>query len=71
MATHRLFSMPFAKVYPFLAELRAASGEPDFCRHLEAVVLAAPDAEATMTRRRGAALAYAQRRSGAPPLTAD
>ena len=70
-AAHGEIFLTFAKVHPFLAELRAASGEPDFCRHLEAVVLAEPDAEATMTRRRGAALAYAQRRSGAPPLTAD
>jgi hypothetical protein len=31
-------------VHPFLEQLRAASGELDFCKHLEAVVLAAPDA---------------------------
>ena len=34
----------FSKVQPFLAELRNASAEPEFCKHLEAVVMAAPDA---------------------------
>jgi hypothetical protein len=44
----------FAKVQPFLAEVRSASGETEFCKHLEAVVMAMPDAEATMARRRKA-----------------
>jgi len=43
-----------AKIQPFLAELRALTREHDFCRHLEAVVLAAPDAEETLARRRDA-----------------
>ena len=35
--------------------MREAAGEPEFCKHLETVVLAAPDAVAIMTRspRRG------------------
>ena len=44
----------FAKIRPFLADLRAASDEPEFSRHLEAVMMAMPDAEATMARRREA-----------------
>lgn len=44
----------FSKIQPFLAEMRSASGEPEFCKHMEAVVMAAPDAEATLTRRREA-----------------
>lgn len=44
----------FSKIHPFLAELRAASGEPEFCRHLETVVLATPEAEAILERRRTA-----------------
>ena len=40
----------FSKIQPFLAELRSASGEPEFCKHMETVVMAAPDAETTLTR---------------------
>ena len=68
-AAHSEVFLTFAKVYPFLAELRAATGEPDFCRHVEAVVLAVADAEAIMTRRRAAALAAAQARANNPPPT--
>src|SRR5439155_572124 len=37
----------FGKIQPFLAELRTASGEPELCKHMEAVVLGAPDGDAT------------------------
>jgi hypothetical protein len=53
-AAHGEIVSTFAKIRPFLADLRAASNEPEFCRHLEAVVMAMPDAEATMARRRAA-----------------
>ena|SRR5215218_300739 len=49
----------FSKIHPLLAQLRTATNEPDFCRHLEAVVLAAPDAEAILMRRRVALRAVA------------
>jgi hypothetical protein len=52
-------------VYPFLTQLRAKTGEPDFCRHIEAVVLAVPDAIAIMDRRRAAVLAAAKSRAAA------
>lgn len=68
-AAHGEIYVTFAKVYPFLTELRAAAGEPEFCRHLETVVLAAPDAEATLTRRRAAARAAAQRNADSVELT--
>ena len=55
-AAHGEVFLTFAKIHPFLAQLRAASGEADYCKHLEAVVLGAPDAEAIMKRRRDAAL---------------
>src|SRR5688572_32262064 len=42
----------FCKIEPFLAEMRDAFGEPTFCRHLEAVVMGAPDAAAILARRR-------------------
>lgn len=61
-AAHGEIFLTFAKIQPFLAQLRAASGEPDYCKHFEAVVLAAPDAEAIMKRRRDAAIAAAKAR---------
>jgi hypothetical protein len=42
LAAHGEVVLAFAKVEPFLAELREAAGEPDFCRHVEAVVTAMP-----------------------------
>ena len=53
----------FSKIYPFLQELRLAAGEPDFCRHVEVVVLDAPDAVAIMSRRRTAAIDAAKARA--------
>jgi hypothetical protein len=52
----------FSKVQPFLAQIRSLSGEPDFCKHLEAVVQGAPDADAILERRRQAAQAAAKAR---------
>ncbi|MDF1505336.1 hypothetical protein [Roseisolibacter sp. H3M3-2] len=60
-AAHGEVYLAFAKVHPFLAELRALTGEPGFCRHVEAVVLADPQAGAVLARRRAAALAAAER----------
>ena len=62
LAAHGEIFLTFSKVYPFLAELRSASAEPNFCRHLETVVLAAPDARAILERRRAGMLAAAKRR---------
>jgi len=53
-AAHGEIFATFGKIHPFLADLRTASGEPHFCRHMEAVVLATPDAEETLARRREA-----------------
>jgi hypothetical protein len=53
-AAHGEIVSTFAKVQPFLAELRSRSGESEFCRHIETVVLGMPDAVAVMTRRRAA-----------------
>jgi hypothetical protein len=53
-AAHGEIFATFSKIYLYLAELRSASGESDFCKHLEAVVLSAPDAEAILRRRRDA-----------------
>ena len=61
-SAHGEIFLAFAKIHPFLAELRIAAGEPEFCRHLETVVLGATDAEAIMARRRTAAIAAARAR---------
>ena len=66
-AAHGEIFLTLAKVYPFLSELRTAAGEPEFCRHIEAVVLGAPEAEAIMTRRRAAAFAAAKACAINPP----
>jgi hypothetical protein len=53
-AAHGEIVATFAKIYPFLVELReatrAAGGGSDFCKHMETVVLAAPNAEQTLAR---------------------
>src|SRR5437667_5696617 len=51
-AAHGEIFVTFSKIQPFLAEMRTVSSETDFCKHVEAVVLGAPDAEAILTRRR-------------------
>ena len=54
LAAHGEIYATFSKVQPFIDEMRAASGEPDFCKHIEAVLLTDPDARTTMARRREA-----------------
>lgn len=50
-AAHGEIFLTFAKVQPFLADIRALSDEPEFCAHLEKVVMAEPAATAIMARR--------------------
>jgi hypothetical protein len=61
-AAHGEIFATFSKIHPYLADLRAASGESDFCKNMEAVVPAMPGAEAILARRRGAILAAVQER---------
>jgi hypothetical protein len=65
LAAHGEVFATFSKIQPFLATLRQATSEPDFCKHVEAVVLSAPDAESILTRRRAVlqAAAAARRQS--------
>jgi hypothetical protein len=58
-AAHGEIFATFSKISPFLAEMRNASNEPQFCKHMEAVVMAAPNAEAILMRRRQAMRAAA------------
>src|SRR5262245_25683527 len=54
-AAHSEIFLTFSKISPLLQELRTASGEPEFCKHIEAVVMSVPDAEDILARRREAA----------------
>jgi hypothetical protein len=54
LAAHGEIYGTFCKIQPFLDEMRNASGETDFCKHLEAVVMTDPNAPATLIRRREA-----------------
>jgi hypothetical protein len=65
-AAHSEVFVTFSKIHPFLSDVRRVSGESDFCRHLEAVVLAAPDAEDVLERRREAARTAAKARRSEP-----
>ena len=63
-AAHSEVFATFGKIHPFLAELRTVSGETDFCKHLEEVVLGAPDGRAIVERRVTAIRAAAKARAG-------
>ena len=63
LAAHGEIYGTFSKVQPFMNELRQASGEPDFCQHIEAVLATDPSAAATMARRREAIRAAATARA--------
>jgi len=65
-AAHGEIIATFAKIEPFLAEMRSVFEEPEICIHMEAVVMAAPDAEKTLTRRREAIRAAAKARKQKP-----
>jgi hypothetical protein len=60
LAAHGEIYATFSKIQPFLDGLRSASGEPDFCKHIEAVLMTDPNAPSTMTRRREAIRAAAR-----------
>jgi hypothetical protein len=62
LAAHGEIFVTFSKIHPFLAEMRKVSGESEFCKHMETVVLGAPNAEAILARRREAARAAAKAR---------
>lgn len=62
-AAHGEIFGTFSKIQPHLAEMRSAFGEPEICRHMESVVMAEPDAEAILTRRREGIRAAVRARS--------
>ena len=62
-AAHGEMFGTFAKVEPFLAEMRATFNEPAFCRHFEDVVTGEPDVAAILARRREGLRKAAARRA--------
>jgi len=62
LAAHGEILGAFSKVHPFLREIREAAGEPEFLKHVEAVAMASPDAEAVLARRRAGLRAFAKAR---------
>jgi hypothetical protein len=60
LAAHGEIFATFSKIQPFLTQIRQVTGEPDSFKHLEAVVMGAPNAEAILARRREAARAAAK-----------
>jgi hypothetical protein len=66
LAAHTEIIGTYCKIYPFVGELRATVGEPSFLKHLEGVVMAAPDAEAMLKRRRERLLAMSKARKAKP-----
>lgn len=62
IAAHGEIFATFSKIQPFLAELRASRGEPHACKHMEAVVMAVPDAAGMLERRRDTLRAAAKAR---------
>ncbi len=62
-AAHGEIFAAFSKIHPFLEQLRETIGEPTLCKHTEAVVMAHPDAEGMMARRRERIRAAAKARA--------
>jgi hypothetical protein len=63
LAAHGEIFATFSKIEPFLDEMRTATGEPNFCKHMEAVVMAAPNAKEILARRRDAIRTAAEARA--------
>jgi hypothetical protein len=61
-AAHGEIFAIFCKIQPFLGDLRTASQEPALFRHMEAVVMADPNAAAILQRHRERLRASAQTR---------
>lgn len=62
-AAHGEIIGAFSKIQPYLAELRTVTAEPDICKHMEAVVMAVPDVETILARRRKALREFKTRAS--------
>ena len=61
-SAHSEVYVTFAKVAPYIDELRVRTKEPLFCKHLEEVITRAPNYESILATRRAMAVAVATRR---------
>ena len=61
-AAHSEVFAAYSKIEPFLAEIRAAIGEPGYLKNLELLMESVPDAKAILARRRAGLLAMAKTR---------
>lgn len=66
-AAHGEIFATFSKIQPYLAEIRAASGEAEFCMHIEFVVMGVPEAQTVLGRRREALQALYESKQSVPP----
>lgn len=64
-AAHGEVMAAFSKVQPYIEQIRARNVSPDFCRHLEEIVMARPNAEAILAKFRAMLLASARQRAAA------
>ncbi len=55
----------FAKLQPFIAEIRETIGEPDYLAHLERLVMKIPNVERKLENRRGLLERWAQAKAAA------
>jgi Domain of unknown function (DUF4760) len=55
----------FAKIHPFIKEIREKFDSPDFLKNFEALILRMPDAEARLAKRRAMAKQWVERRTEA------
>jgi len=53
----------FAKIYPFLSQIRETFASPDFLKNLELLIMRMPDAETRLAMRREQAKGWIQKRA--------
>jgi len=53
----------FAKIYPFLSQVRETFNSPDFMKNLETLIMRMPDAESKLAMRREQAKSWIQKRA--------
>ena len=59
----------FAKLQPFLAEIRKAIGEPDYLAQLEQLIMQIPNVEEKLKNRQRLLASWAKARSAGQPCT--
>ncbi|HEX5436572.1 MAG TPA: hypothetical protein VFW98_05415 [Gemmatimonadaceae bacterium] len=65
LAAHGEIVGTFAKLQPFLGEIRARRNVPNFLKHVEAVVMSMPNAQEVLERRQATFRAVAEQQAAA------